>query len=162
MSGKMEKLRIDDEFYAMMRNKLEDEGWTSARHFTLGAKLPFSSETTRRVFVKCDYKSLEASTLATVMLFLNFTRTEIREALRTFTSDNIIWRLIGIEGDSASLTSEENAMLEMVRLVAEHDHTVFIVLAGILSSLAVAHHVDLSEQLKRVKRMDVKDRRKEK
>lgn len=151
MSGKSTKLEVGGDIYRMLTDKLADEGWTSVRHFTLANQktMGLSTETTRRVFTACEYKGIEPFTIANVMLHLNFSRQEIKEALQTYTSDNIMWKLIGDEEEP--LTGQEKILLGMIRELAEKHPDVYQSVATTLAVLGGAYGLDLSAQLKRVK-----------
>lgn len=161
MSGKTTKLDVKPEFYKMMADRLHEQGWDSVRHFTLSNQrtLGLSTETTRRVFVKCDYKGLEPYTIANVMLHLNFTRAEIRTALKVSTTDDLMWRLIGDEDERLHLAPHENALIDMLRVVARHDTNIYNTVQSLVSSVASAHRVDVSEYSRRITKATAKARK---
>lgn len=160
MSGKPvgSKLQIDDQLYNILCARLRAMGWDSTRHFVLGSKLPFSAETAGRAFKHNEYKGIEAYTLAVVMLYLEYTRTEIKEMLETYTNDDLVVRLINCGGDDSAISRNELALIEAVRPIAEKDPSLFNQLAGTLRSLAVAYGLDISDALKRMTRTSINRR----
>lgn len=158
MAGKSEKLVVKQQMYEIFRDKLEKEGWNSIRHFTMAkqSSMKLTSETTRRLFIECDYKSFEASTVANVALHLNFTRLEIKDILQKYTNDTLIWRLIGDDGES--LSTDEASIISMLRKVAAKSNDIYHSVAMVIGTMADGLGIDVSEEIGRLRKIDRRKR----
>ena len=101
-------------------------------------------------FCQGGSKGLESYTLANVMMALNFTRSEIREILKKYTSDKLMWRLIGSDDERSGLTTQENAILEMMRALVAKNADIYKTVCRMLESIAGAYSMDLSDQARRI------------
>lgn len=154
MSGKATKLTVNEELLSILRNRLEDEGWDSIRNFTISNQktMCISVETTRRVFgfMTTDHKGIEAYTLANVMLHLNFSRTQIRDALKQYTNDNLMWRLIGGEDERAGLYAQEECLINMLRIIETKSQDIYYIIANLVSTISQSLNIDVSDYVKRI------------
>lgn len=105
----------------ILTDRLRDEGWENIKHFQTATGVPYSLETVRRAFNECDYKRLEASTMAIIMRHLNYEPSEIREMLLTYTDDTEIAALIG--GQQATYSTSEIALVEAYREITRRLET---------------------------------------
>ncbi len=111
--------KIDAKLYEILHKKLIEGGWENIRRFTDGSKVPFSVETTRRLFSECSYKGVAPATIAIVAKYLGFSANEIRDLLREYTTDRDLWPLIG---DSTNrLTKEEEATIALTNRLKEQN-----------------------------------------
>jgi hypothetical protein len=138
------------DLYEIMWKKMQQQGWQTIRHFTEGSHVPFSVETTRRMFSKCDYKNIAPATVAIIAKYLGFTPQEIRDLLREYTNDKDLWPLIG-EGSNA-LSPEEEAVLSVYRKVVECDPSMREHMASSASLYASSCNIDLSYEIGMLKR----------
>lgn len=97
----------------IMSAKLKAEGWDNIKQFMVATKVPFSLETVRRAFNKCEHKNLEASTLAIIMKHLNYTPAEIKSLLTEYTDDDALVSLIG--GDYQEFNIYERNLVQAYR-----------------------------------------------
>ena len=125
-----------NELRTIMSQKLRDEGWDNIKQFMVSTKVPFSLETVRRAFNACDYKNLEASTLAIIMKYLNYTPNEIKHLLMTYTSDRDLVELIGDGGHEYTLY--EQRLVEAYRAIIKANPSL---------SAALADQIDLVGRL---------------
>ena len=135
-------MKKDEQLRAKLIFKLASEGWENPRQFHLGSGVArkFSIETTRRAFNPCDYKSMEPATLLVICKYLNFTPNEIRDILKDFTDDKEIWPLIGEGG--ATLTPQEEAVVEVFRMIRVAKPELLPNLADMLDLLALPAGID--------------------
>ena len=133
---KEEKLR------SLLVLKMASEGWENPRQFHLGSGVArkFSIETTRRAFNPCDYKSMEPSTLLVICKYLNFSPSEIKGILKDFTDDREIWPLLG--DCSVSLTTQEEAMVEVFRMIRAAKPEILPNIADMLDLMAMTAGVE--------------------
>lgn len=146
MSGKSggSKIKIDAGLYKILSDKMRDEGWANCRQFTLGTKIPLSVETTRRAFDPCEHKGLEALTIAMIAAHLNFTSAEIAHLLKTYTTDDFLWKLIQV-GGGESLTPMEACVLAACRVIMAVGPSAIAMLASQLEMVASAVGCDVSQ-----------------
>ena len=110
--------------YGLLGDRLKAQGWDNNTHFARGSGVPYSRETTSRAFEKHPTREIANDTLATILKFLNYTPTEIKEILKTYTDDKEIWPII--QTDGPALTKKEEAILAMVRQLDEPAYLEFL------------------------------------
>jgi hypothetical protein len=127
---------------ALLVKKMAAEGWDNPRQFHLGSGVSrkFSIETTRRAFNPCDYKTMEPSTLLVICKYLNFSANEIKEILKTYTDDKEIWPLLG--DSSESLTTQEEAIVEVFRMIRAAKPEILPNIADMLDLMAMTAGVE--------------------
>ena len=127
---------------AMLVKKMATEGWENPRQFHLGSGVAteFSIETTRRAFNPCDYKTMEPATLLTICKYLNFSANEIKDILKTYTDDKAIWPLLG--DSSESLTTQEEAIVEVFRMIRAAKPEILPNIADMLDLMAMTAGVE--------------------
>jgi len=143
-----QKKKVDKELYEVLHNKMLESGWDSVRSFTNGSKVPFSVETTRRIFNECDYKGLAPTTVAIVAKYLGFTTNEIRDLLRDYTTDRDLWPLIG--DSTTRLSTEEEAMVTIYNAIKDKKPELVTTIAEQIQTLCKLAGVDVSEQTKKL------------
>ena len=139
------------ELKKLLNRQLENEGWESLRQFTSGSKIPLSAETIRRAFMAQDYKNMEPMSLAIICRYLNFTPDEIRDMLKTYTNDNVLWPMIG-KGDGVRLSVYDQALLGAAKTIAGDDKERMTMLADQFDLMARAVGVDVSEYTRQIRR----------
>jgi hypothetical protein len=150
MSGKQtgRRLEIQDELHDILSRRLSEK-WDSVRHFTLThmRTMGLSPETVRRAFKADPLKGIEAHTLAIIMHHLDYSRDEIVELLRTYTSDTIISGMMmgGPAATEMELTPEESTFLAVARRIKERVPDLYINLAQSLKPLATAYQINAPE-----------------
>lgn len=102
---------IDSQLYKIMHDKMLEQGWENVRRFTEASGVPFSLETTRRLFNECTYKGIAPATIAIIARYLGFSTAEIRNLLREYTTDEEIWPMIGV--DDGKLSKDEEHWLQL-------------------------------------------------
>lgn len=153
MSGKPtgRVLTVNPKLHEILAQRLTDQGWDSRRHFALKSGFPYSAETAARVFQYDPLKGIEPYTLAIAMMYLDYSRDEIKSLLKTYTDDTIILKLMG-DGDENELSNNESALVEALRILAERSPAVCSSVAQMVEALATAYNVDVTEQVRRMKR----------
>lgn len=141
---KKEALKIDKRLYLILMRRLEGQGGNNLWHFSHTSGIPFSHDVVRRCFGE-HQKQVDVSSLAAVMLCLNYTHAEIKTLLRDYTNDDIMWRLIG--PDTEGVTFDEQAMLYAYRKLVAKRPELRNNIAGQLKLLAGAVDVDIQSEV---------------
>lgn len=147
----MEKKPIT-ELQAKLQNRMEKEGWDNLNHFATKSGITCSMETVRRAFNDPKQaEKVEPMSFALIMYHLGFKPNEIRDALREYTDDCTLHRIIGDQ--EITMTQKEIAVIgafrEVVRAKPEITHDI----ANTFDLIAKAAGTDIkfhSDQLRRV------------
>ena len=141
--------KVDPKLYDIYWDKLKCEGWENIRQFTDGAKVPFSLETTRRLFSDHDDKNVAPITIAIVGRHLGFTPKEIKGFLKKYTTDQDIWPMLG--ESETPLTQDEEALLKAYRALKDTERARGFI-ADQLDMVAMAVSIDVSKYTKIIRR----------
>lgn len=133
---KEQEKTINSELYKVMYDKLIEQGWENVRRFTDASGVPYSLETTRRLFNECTYKGIAPATIAVIARYLGFTPTEIRGLLKEYTTDEEIWPMIGV-GEN-QLSKDEEYWVQLYHELSESAGLYQAVIAQIDSAFKLA------------------------
>ena len=89
--------------------------------------------------------------LAVICRYLNFTPDEIRDLLKTYTNDTVLWPMIG-KGDGVRLSVYDQALLAAAKTIAGDDKERMTILADQFDLMARAVGVDVSEYTRQIRR----------
>ena len=144
MGGTMNKPGDVAELKKMLRDKMESEGWDNVRNFCKQTRIPISSETVRRA-LHDEYTNLEAASLAIICRYLRFTNAEIRDILKTYTSDRDRWRMISADPEHLSIyeVAVANAYRKIVGARGEFSGKI----ADYLEMVGEAAAVDIKQEI---------------
>ena len=133
----------------ILRERMLSEGWDTIPE---GSKVPFSLETTRRIFNDKEYLTVAPHTIAVVARYLGFEPNEIRDLLREHTKDKDLWPMIG---DSVErITEDEKALIGCYQKIAEKSRKVALcALVPQLELIAALVKADITEDIDRLKRI---------
>lgn len=133
----------------LLLDRMAAEGWENVRQFTLGSKVPFSIETTRRAFVDVEHKNMAPLTLAIILKYLSYKPAEIVEILKTYTDDQDLWPMIDVK--STKLTPAEDALLAAYHVLVSADPGMSDRVADQLDLLAMAASTTVVEHTKQLR-----------
>lgn len=132
------------ELKKMLRDRLDSEGWDNVRAFCKQTKIPISSETVRRA-LHDEYTSLEPASMAIICRYLRFTNAEIRDILKTYTSDRDLWRMIS--DDPEHLSIYEVAVAKAYRKIVGARGEFIGKIAYYLEVIGEAAAVDIKQEI---------------
>lgn len=134
----------------IMKDRMSVEGWDTIRRFTEGSKVPFSLETTRRIFNEKEYESVAPTTIAIVARYLGFKPNEIRDLLKKYTDDKDLWPMLG--DSEGRITEDEQAIVDCYKKITEAKSGIGEVLVRQLEFVAMIAGVDITAEVHRLKR----------
>jgi hypothetical protein len=142
--------QVDKELYNILHSKMIASGWKTVRSFTAGSRVPCSIETVRRAMNECEYKGIAPNTIAVIAHHLGFTPNEIQNILKTYTGDDVLWKLIG--DHASALTPDEESVVEIFRQIKAAGNDVLAQFISHLELIGNAFKIDLESYLVNIRR----------